>query len=119
MFLELGCIVAYLKNIWVVILDAVMCCFCLVCANSEETRYSRPSEWVSHEQEYQKPSMVLVQVVAQATSSSFEREVISFRRGSLAKRENAKAPLFHYSIPRLGERSSPKRENLSRLSKCF
>ncbi|QCE15064.1 hypothetical protein DEO72_LG11g2072 [Vigna unguiculata] len=27
------------------------------------------------------------------------------------KRENAKAPLFHFSSSRLGDRSSPEREN--------
>ena len=52
-----------------------------------------------------------MQAVAQATSSSLEREAVSLRRGGLAKREDATTPPFLFSSSCLGDRSSPEREN--------
>jgi len=90
-----------IKNAWLTFMLAWDCTGCglvlfswLVCTNSGETWYSRPSEQVSLKREYHKTSLVLTHIVAQAMS-----------------RENLTVPLL--------SPLSPEQENLSRLSECF
>jgi len=69
------------ENILCIAIDESLCWHA---SAVEEIWYSRLNEWVSPKREYQKPSQVLVQAVAQATSSNFEREAILLRKGGIA-----------------------------------
>ncbi|QCD93824.1 hypothetical protein DEO72_LG5g1900 [Vigna unguiculata] len=62
--------------------------------NSGENCHSRPNELVSPRREYQKLTLVLLEHLAQAESSCFERRIVSLKREWLAQASTRGNQLF-------------------------